>query len=220
MPLGKLYTIYERQLTARAWVHATLNSDHGADQKLSTFQRSVHKELSKLQPEKFEEGRYCDRTPSSIYCNLRDNVFPDIQKFMKTLMMVRNMNPTGITDEEDIYCLAIAIYKKKTPGLDYAFIRKGEESFDPKTTWENYLPFLEVKDMPKFSANPECAAEPMNGNKNGNPLLLNNNYVDNINNNNNNIINKYNDTSNDETANESSDSNGNENGNTRKVIFY
>lgn len=198
MPLGKLYNIYERQLSARAWVHATLNSEHGADQKLETFQHSVYKELKKLQPEKPESGRYCNRTPSNIYCNLRDNVFPNIQKFMKTLMMVRNMNPTGITDEVDIHCLAIAIFKKKTSGLDYAFIQKGEECFDPKHTWDNYLAYLEVREMPKFSETPEFSAEPMNGNKQGNPLLVSNN---------NNRNNSSGTEDIEETAEESSDSN-------------
>ena len=81
---------------------------------------------------------------------LRDNIFPDIQKFIGTLNLVNDSHPTGGLTAKEYHCMAIAIHLNLTKKVDYDFCDNKPRSFNPAERWPNYLAFLVVKDHPKI----------------------------------------------------------------------
>ena len=88
---------------------------------------------------------------------LRDNIFPDIQKFIGTLNLVNDSHPTGGLTAKEYHCMAIAIHLNLTKKVDYDFCDNKPRSFNPAERWPNYLAFLVVKDQPKFMEAPTCS---------------------------------------------------------------
>lgn len=158
MPRGKKICIYERQLFARAWAVATQNSLKGADQKVESFNSSIYRILQEIEPKDAGMDKYSNRSARNVAICIRDTIFPDISKFMKQLMKIKLCQPTGGLLEIDLHKMAIAVHTNRTTGMDYTFCSGGKNDIDPKHVWSNYLAYLEVRDLPKFSLQPDVAS--------------------------------------------------------------
>lgn len=106
-----------------------------------------------MTPKDADPLRYANRGINNMWSAIRDLINKDVQNFSEALIMVEKSEPTGNLSEADHHCMAIAIHVKKVRGLDYSFARFGVNGFDPSTTWDNYLAFLELRHHPKFAHN-------------------------------------------------------------------
>lgn len=135
MAKGKSWDIYERQLVARARVVATHNNFKSADQRQEIFSDQIGEIVKVIQPKGCEPFRLNNRGSRNLYSFLHDRVFPDVQKFIKSLIIVRASKPTGNPTESDMHCMAIAIHLKKATGIKYEYMSTGSKCFDPKHKW-------------------------------------------------------------------------------------
>ena len=133
----------EVALGCKAYVSATLNPIKGADQDVITFNSDLLAKLEEISPTDCADGTYHKRG-IRVYPYLRDNVFPDIQKFNKALRIIYSSNPTGVTEDEKVF-MAVAIHVKKTKQMEYQY-----KSFDP-SSWKMYEGWRELKKIPKFA---------------------------------------------------------------------
>jgi hypothetical protein len=154
MPKGMRFCPVERQIVARAYRIATENSIRGADQKLSSFEADVYRNVKKHMPPGIHPGQYCERSPSNLVRFTKTSILNDIQKFGISLRLIKAAQPTGNVSETDIHCMAIANHLHKCTGINYSYATFGKQKFDPITTWDNYLAWLELKDCPKFQQSP------------------------------------------------------------------
>ena len=133
----------EIALACKAYVSATLNPIKGADQDFMTFNTDLLAKLEEMSPTDCEDGTYHKRGVR-VYPYLRDNVFPEIQKFNKALRIVYMSNPTGVTEDEKVF-MAVAIHVKKTKHMEYQY-----KNFDP-SNWKLYEGWCHLKKIPKFA---------------------------------------------------------------------
>ena len=75
--------------------------------------------------------------------NLRDNAFPKVQKFQKTLRIVYTSNPSGLSEEEEMN-MPVAIHCGETKQMDYQY-----RSYNPNK-WKLYNVYLHLKKIPIF----------------------------------------------------------------------
>ena len=150
MARGKTFSAVERQYAAKAYILATTNSVVGCDQSTDNFAKSIHYHMKRLQPPTVDVGLYSERTPKNIWAMLRDSIFPDVQKFIGTLQMINDSNPTGGVSIKDVHCMAIAVHINYAKRMDYGFCENKPQAFNPTECWVNYLAFLVLKDPPKF----------------------------------------------------------------------
>ena len=120
MPRQRVWSGQEKEKLAIAYIAATNNSDVGADQRAPLFMAKVVVNFVRLTPIAAEPGRYRDRSASSVWAQLRDKFFPDIQRFNSSLRLVYISHPTGVTEQEKIN-MAIAIHLGRTKRMDYQF---------------------------------------------------------------------------------------------------
>ena len=97
---------------------------------------------SQLSPNDCHDGTYHKRG-LRVYPYLRDNVFPEIQKFNKALRIVYSSNPTGTSEEEKIR-MGIAIHMKETKKMDYQY-----RSY-PESNWKLYSSWVHLKKSPNL----------------------------------------------------------------------
>ena len=110
--MGKQWKSAEIALACRAYVSSTLNPIRGADQDFVTFNSDILAKLEAISPADCQDGTY-HKIGIRVYSYLRDNIFPDIQKFNKALRIVYSSNPTEVTEEEKVF-MVIAIHCKET----------------------------------------------------------------------------------------------------------
>ena len=132
----------EIALACQAYVGATLNPITGADQDFVAFTSDLLKKYEALSPNVCEEGTYYKRG-DRVYPYLRDNVFPEIQKFQKSLRLVHSSYPSGVTEDE-IVCMAVAIHCNETESMEYRF-----KTYDC-TKWKLYAAWNHLEKLPKF----------------------------------------------------------------------
>jgi hypothetical protein len=137
------WTTKERETVALAWLRATNNGIQGADQKGEDFRNKIHAIFKALSPRDAPPGRFGDRPPKAIYVFLRDQVFPEINKFNESLRLIHASNPTGC-NEDNILSMAIALHLGEAKRMDYNF-----RSFE-HTKWANYSAWKILSVAPKF----------------------------------------------------------------------
>jgi hypothetical protein len=137
------WTTKERETVALAWLRATNNGIQGADQKGEDFRNKIHVLFKALSPRDAPPGRFGDRPPKAIYVFLRDQVFPDINKFNESLRLIQASHPTGC-NEDNILSMAIALHVGEAKRMDYNF-----RSFE-HTKWANYSAWKILSIAPKF----------------------------------------------------------------------
>lgn len=146
------WTPQERETVALAWLRATNNGIQGADQKSEDFRNKIHAFVKALSPREVPLGRFYERPAKAIYVFLRDNVFPDVNKFNESLRLIQASHPTGV-NEDNILSMAIALHLGKTNRMHYDFINYEH------TSWPNYLAWKILRVAPKFRP-PSPALEP------------------------------------------------------------
>jgi hypothetical protein len=145
----------EREVVALAWlVHATNDGIQGCDQKGEDYRNKIHALFKALSPKDAPQGRFGDRPPKAVYVFLRDNSFPDVNKFNEALRLIQASHPTGV-NEDNILSMAIALHLGETKRMDYNF-----RSFD-HSKWPNYTAWKILRSAPKFRP-PSMASLPMN----------------------------------------------------------
>jgi hypothetical protein len=105
------------------------------------------------------QGQFGDRPPKAVYVFLRDNIFPDVNKFNEALCLIQASHPTGV-NEDNILSMAIALHLGETKRMDYNF-----KSFD-HSKWPNYTAWKILRSAPKFQPPTGTlpASLPMNNN--------------------------------------------------------
>ena len=109
----------------------------GTNQDFHMFTTGLTLKYSQLSPKDCPDGTYHKRGPR-VYPYLRDNVFPEVQKFNKALRLVYSSNPTGTSEEEKIR-MAIAIHMKEIKKMDYQY-----KSY-PESNWKLYSSWVHLK---------------------------------------------------------------------------
>ena len=94
-----------------------------------------------VSPTNCELGRYYHRK-DTVYPYLRDNIFPNVQKFNKSLRIIEISNPTGTTEQD--MNMAVAIHLGETQKMDYAY-----KDYD-HLKWKFYGAFQVLRKLPKF----------------------------------------------------------------------
>jgi hypothetical protein len=137
------WTTKEREVVALAWLRATNNGIQGADQKSEVFRNKIHALFKAFSPRDAPPGRFGDRPPKAVYVFLRDQVFPDINKFNESLRLVQASHPTGCNDD-NILSMAIAVHLGEARRMDYQF-----RNFE-HTSWPNFGAWKILRVSPKF----------------------------------------------------------------------
>jgi hypothetical protein len=133
----------ERETVALAWLRATNNGIQGCDQKGEDYRNKIHALFKAFGPRDAPPGHYGDRASKAVYVFLRDNIFPDVNKFNEALRLVQSSHPTGVNDD-NIISMAIALHLGKTKRMDYN-MRDCEH-----TQWPNYGAWKILSSAPKF----------------------------------------------------------------------
>jgi hypothetical protein len=133
----------EREVVALAWLRATNNGIQGCDQKGEDYRNKIHALFKAFGPRDAPPGHYGDRAPKAVYVFLRDNIFPDVNKFNESLRLIQSSHPTGVNDD-NIISMAIALHLGKTKRMDYNL--KDYEH----TQWPNYSAWKILSSAPKF----------------------------------------------------------------------
>ena len=141
--MGKRWTTAEVAVACKAFASATNDSIKGADQRAEDFNQKLVEILQQLSPASCEEGTYYFRG-DRVFPYLRDNVFPDVQKFNKARRIVEASSPSGVTDDQKIN-MAVAIHLRRTKKMEYQF-----KDFN-STEWRFYSAWKELHKLPKFS---------------------------------------------------------------------
>lgn len=140
--MGKRWSSTEAALACRAYASATNDSVNGADQRAEVFNQKLVEVLELLSPSEVEEGTHYHRG-DRVFPYLRDNVFPDVMKFNKSLRVVEMSGPSGVTDDQKVN-MAVAIHLNKTKKMECMY-----KDFDAKE-WRFYTSWKELRNLPKF----------------------------------------------------------------------
>jgi hypothetical protein len=151
--MGKAPTwpVKERELVALAWLRATNDGIQCCDQKGEDYRNKIHGLFKALSPKDAQQGRFGDRPPKAVYVFLRDNIFPDVNKFNEALRLIQASRPTGV-NEDNILSMAIALHLGETKRMDCNF-----NSFD-HSKWPNYTAWKILRTAPKFRPPTSTAA--------------------------------------------------------------
>ena len=141
--MPKRWKAKEIAITCQAYISATDNPIDGIDQDFHTFSIDLIDRFKVLSPSTCEPDAYYKRG-SRAYPYLRDNVFPEVQKFQKALRVVLVSNPTGVTEQEKEYP-AVAIHCKETKKMDYRY-----RTYNPNE-WKLYQAYFYLKKLQKFN---------------------------------------------------------------------
>ena len=77
-----------------------------------TFHEKVYSLFSQKPLKDVEPGTYNDCSHPSVMTCFRNNISPDVMKFIGVLQMVKGLGLTGVTTEE-LLCIAVAVYLLK-----------------------------------------------------------------------------------------------------------
>ena len=96
-------------------------------------------------------GTYNDHSHTSVMTCFRNNISPDVMKFIGVLQMVKGVGLSGVTTKE-LLCIAVAVYLLKRKGevlpkSNSAFYLLKEQDPDK---WENFKAWSILKSTPKF----------------------------------------------------------------------
>jgi hypothetical protein len=110
----------ERETVTLAWLRVTNNGIQGCDQEGEDYRSKIHTLFKAFGPRDAPPGtgHYGDRAPKAVYVFLRDNIFPDVNKFNESLRLIQSSHPTGVNDD-NIISMAIALHLGKTKWMDY-----------------------------------------------------------------------------------------------------
>ena len=98
--------------TDKAYISATNNPINGTDQDFHNFSLDIVDRYKHISPSDCVDGTYY-KWGARVYTYLRDNVFPDVQKFHKSMRVVSISNTTVVTDKEKVN-MSVAIHCKET----------------------------------------------------------------------------------------------------------
>ena len=87
----------------------------GRNQTGDTFDEKVYSLFSCKPPKDAEPGTYNDHSHPSVMTCFRNNISPDVMKFIGVLQMVKGLSLTGVTIEE-LLRIAVAVYLLKRKG--------------------------------------------------------------------------------------------------------
>ena len=123
----------------------------GYNQTGDTFDEKVYSLFSCKPPKDAEPGTYNDHSHLSVMTWFRNNISPDVMKFIGVLWMVKGLGLTGVTTEE-LLCIAVAVYLLKQKG---EVLPKSNSAFnllkaqDPDK-WKKFKAWNILKSTPKF----------------------------------------------------------------------
>ena len=151
MGRGKKWSSKERERVAIAWSRATHDPVVGRNQSGGTFDEKVYSLFSWKPPKDADPGTYSDRSHPSVMTCFRNNISPDVVKFIGVLRMVKGVGLSGVTSEE-LLRIAVAVYLLKRKGealpkSNSVFYLLKEQDPDK---WENFKAWNILKSTPKF----------------------------------------------------------------------
>ena len=123
----------------------------GCNQSGDTFDEKVYSLFSRKPLKDADPGTYSDCSHPSVMTCFRNNISPDVMKFIGVLRMVKVVGLSGVTAEELLH-IAVAVYLLKRKGealpkSNSAFYLLKEQDPDK---WENFKAWNILKSTPKF----------------------------------------------------------------------
>ena len=112
MGRGKRWSSEERERVAVAWTRATHDPVVGCNQSGETFDEKVYSLFSWKPPKDADLGTYSEHSHPSVMTCFRNNISPDVMKFIDVLRMVKSVGLSGVTAEQLIH-IAVAVYLLK-----------------------------------------------------------------------------------------------------------
>ena len=112
MGQGKKWPSDECERVAIAWCQATHDSIVGRNQSGDTFDEKVYSLFSCKPLKDAEPGTYNNHSHPSVMTCFRNNISPDVMKFIGVLQIVKGLGLTGVTTEE-LLRIAVAVYLLK-----------------------------------------------------------------------------------------------------------
>ena len=151
MGRGKKWSSEERERVAIAWTRATHDPVVGRNQSGDTFDEKVYSLFARKPPKDADPGTYSDCSHPSVMTCFRNNISPDVMKFVGVLRMVKGVGLSGLSAEQ-LMRSAVAVYLLKRKGES---LPKSNSAFyllkeaDPDN-WENFKAWNILKSTPKF----------------------------------------------------------------------
>ena len=151
MGRGKKWSSEEHERVAVAWTRATHDPVVGRNQSGETFDEKVYSLFSRKPPKDADPGTYSEHSHPSVMTCFRNNISPDVMKFIGVLRMVKGVGLSGVTAEQLIH-ISVAVYLLKRKG---EVLPKSNSVFyllkeaDPDN-WENFKAWNILKSTPKF----------------------------------------------------------------------
>ena len=151
MGRGKKWSSEEHERVAIAWTRATHDPVVGRNQSGETFDEKVYSLFSRKPPKDADPGTYSERSHPSVMTFFRNNISPDVMKFIGVLRMVKGVGLSGVNAEQ-LICISVAVYLLKRKG---EALPKSNSVFyllkeaDPDN-WENFKAWNILKSTPKF----------------------------------------------------------------------
>ena len=115
MGRGKKWSSEERERVAIAWTRATHDPVVGRNQSGETFDEKVYSLFSRKPPKDADPGTYSERSHPSVMTCFRNNISPDVMKFIGVLRMVKGVGLSGVNAEQLIR-ISVAVYLLKRKG--------------------------------------------------------------------------------------------------------
>ena len=151
MGRGKKWSSEECERVAIAWTRATHDPVVGRNQSGDTFDEKVYSLFTRKPPKDADPGTYSERSHPSVMTCFRNNISPDVMKFIGVLRMVKGVGLSGLSAEQ-LMRIAVAVYLLKRKGES---LPKSNSAFyllkeaDPDN-WENFKAWNILKSTPKF----------------------------------------------------------------------
>ena len=151
MGRDKKWSSKERERVAIAWTQATHDPVVGRNQSGETFDEKVYSLFPRKPPKDADPGTYSERSHPSVMTCFRNNISPDVMKFIGVLQMVKGVGLSGVNAEQLIH-ISVAVYLLKRKG---EALPKSNSAFyllkeaDPNN-WENFKAWNILKSTPKF----------------------------------------------------------------------
>ena len=151
MGRGKKWSSNKCERVAIAWSRATHDPVVGHNQSGDTFDEKMYSLFSRKPPKDAEPGTYNDHSHPSVMTCFRNNISPDVMKFIGVLWMIKGVGLTGVTTE-DLLRIAVAVYLLKRKGEvlpksnSVFYLVKAQDPYK----WENFKAWNILKSTPKF----------------------------------------------------------------------
>ena len=108
MGRGKNWSSEEHERVAIAWSRSTHDPVVGRNQSGDTFDEKVYLLFSRKPPKDADPGTYNDHSHLSVMTCFRNNISPDVMKFIGVLQMVKGVGLSSVTAEELLH-IAVAV---------------------------------------------------------------------------------------------------------------